>query len=323
LAVIHADGNGVGNRIREIRSQVKHEAIENSEFGTSIESEIVDWQTTEPMFYGLRSSMRQAVFESASKVFVPSDSGLLPFRLLMLGGDDLVLVCDAPKAFQFVVELATSLGQHTQSVRGGQLSLGVGIAIAKSKFPFHRAHAIAEQLASSAKRAKGNSVDQNVVDWLVTSETWYGDIESTRKQQSVAKINDEQLILSKKPYAILQASNGKSLSQLLNDAEKIRKKILDGSAARSQLKSLLTSIGAGRRFSEFAVTAIPGKLRQKLAKLEYIFSTQSELMTPYRPVSEGLYATELLDLMEIIEVLRLEKIERTPEPTKHGIRSHA
>ena len=62
----------------------------------------------------------------------------------------------------------------------------------------YRAHELAEELAESAKRLKAviasdEVQDQNVVDWMVTSEAWHGSIHDTRQRDSLI---DGSLILN-------------------------------------------------------------------------------------------------------------------------------
>ena len=46
----------------------------------------------------------------------------------------------------------TDWGDQYNLADGKRLHLGIGVAIVKKTFPFHRSHALAEQLAASAKR---------------------------------------------------------------------------------------------------------------------------------------------------------------------------
>lgn len=82
-------------------------------------------------------------------------------RLLMLGGDDLVLVCGAPYALPFVRALAKHVREETKELPGDKtpLDIGAGVAIVQASFPFHRAHQLAEQLAESREPQGRESAD--------------------------------------------------------------------------------------------------------------------------------------------------------------------
>ena len=101
--------------------------------------------------------MRRAVLRAVANVFGRKDSdppvGTVPLRLLMLGGDDLVLACGAPFALSFVIALAKEIKETTKTMPAGKgpLTLGAGVAIVPDSFPFYRAHELAEELARKRK----------------------------------------------------------------------------------------------------------------------------------------------------------------------------
>lgn len=94
------------------------------------------------------------------------------------------------------------------------IEVGVGVAIVKKKFPFHRAHALADQLLASAKRYRALPEGQrtSTVDWLAISEAWHEDVAEVRRRDQrkgyrVPGGGAETLVLSRKPDRILRRGN--------------------------------------------------------------------------------------------------------------------
>lgn len=303
MAVVHADGNAIGERVQR----------KLSTFDRDQPSQLQEWASLEPMFQTLRSSLRQAVIAAIGDAFKPycrraamrqaSDPPFtMPFRLLMLGGDDLLLACDAPDAFDFAVALTKHVKQLTQEM-DEPLSLGVGIAITKSKFPFHRAHTLAEQLTSSAKHGKARAADANSIDWLVSSQSWHGQIADTRRREAIRRVGGQTLVLTNKPYPVLDAGYGLSLQQLLENAKELHRLVVSNQLARSQLKQLLTALPQGSNYSRFVCQALPVEVREFLQSTGYLHkNSMSNLHDDAWTPMSGFLVTPMLDLLELLEV---------------------
>ena len=323
LAVVKVDGNRVAKR-------------RGTHLRGPFQGYFDRWLRAESFFYSLRSGLRQAVAGAIGEVFSGEQTrqGHVPLRLLMLGGDDLLLVCGAPYALPFVVALDRHLQGTTRdltTVDGGRgpLTIGAGVAIVQDSFPFHRAHQLAEQLATSAKRLRVQAAGQDVsaVDWIVTSEAWHGDIQQTRQHAAVI---DDQLILCAKPYRIRPPEPGttpareatdKSLEELLADAQALAGTARQGRdpgiprAARSQLQRLGHRLADGRRTAQFVADTLPASVRGPLVEKGYL----SRANGPWQPCGKR-WLTRIPDLLELYELERLRQLERaTPVPASASI----
>ncbi|MCR4412723.1 MAG: hypothetical protein NUV77_09895 [Thermoguttaceae bacterium] len=290
LAVVHVDGNSVGTRFDAYRHGFPRDFFER-------------WRKGEEFFHRLRVGMRRAASQAIQRVFggfrTRNNGQKLPLRLLMLGGDDLLLVCGAPWALAFVVELARELQTTTGNLPDaeGPLTVGAGVAVVHDSFPFHRAHELAEQLAQSAKRLKSALPRQvaNVVDWLLVSESWHGDVAETRQRDLV--LGD--LVLSARPYAVLKEAAGeKSLEQMLEDAKGLAKATARDRFARGQLYALAAALAEGKHSAEFAAGALEEKTRESLRAKGYLTEEDS----PWTEKMNGWRLTRILDLLELYEL---------------------
>lgn len=269
LALIHADGNGVGSGLGEGKTDSERAAF----------------------FHRNRVLLRRAV-RKAIDTHCP-DQGQAPLTPLMLGGDDLLLVTRAGIALPFVVTLCEELDALQKDDNGFKLTLGVGVVIARHTVPIHRQHELAEQLASSAKRrfrglGAGNKC--SVVDWAVFSTAWVDDPEVVRRRDWLRGSDDDLRVLSQRPIDVLGETRIDSLQGLLRGVDRL------ACAPRSQLRHLVDQLARGRALSELAFAELSQRARKPLAD-----AGVNEL---WRRAGNA-RITALLDLVEIAEIARL------------------
>ncbi|MBI2570806.1 MAG: hypothetical protein HYV63_27710 [Candidatus Schekmanbacteria bacterium] len=270
LALIHADGNGVGSGAGKTDS-------ERARF-----------------FHQSRVLLRRAV-QKAIDAHCP-DNEQAPLIPLMLGGDDLLLVCRAEIALPFVVTLCEALASLQTDDDGFKLTLGVGVVFAKHTIPIHRLHEVAEQLASSAKRRfrafkDAGEKSRSVVDWAVYSTAWVDDPEEVRRRDWLRGNGNDARVLSQRPVDVL-GQGLDSLQGLVRGAGQLTR------APRSQLRYLVDQLPHGRALSELAFAELSKESKSALE--------EAGVEKPWRRTSSnGAWLTALLDLVEIAEIARL------------------
>jgi hypothetical protein len=282
IAVVHADGNSVGSRAK----------------GKADDQRAIT-------FHRNRVLLRRATSAAISDVCSPltssgspaSDKPLAPIVLLMLGGDDLLAVCRADVALPFVSALCSRLAEIQRESQADDLTLGVGVTIAKYTIPFNRLHGLAESLTSSAKRlVRGmQKPDQSVVDWAVYTTSWLDDPTEIRRRDWVRGSGTDFRVLSRRPLPVVGAGLD-SLQGLLNAAGKLN-------GPRSQFRFLMDQLHRGRTLSDLAFAELSPPARKALedAEVKAVW---------YRPGDDGPWLTAILDLLEVYEISRLG---RSPE----------
>jgi len=267
LALIHADGNGVGSGAGKTDS-------ERATF-----------------FYRNRVLLRRAV-QKAIDTHCP-ETGRAPLIPLMLGGDDLLLVARAGIALPFVVTLCEELEALQRDSAGFKLTLGVGVVFAKHTIPIHRLHEVVEQLASSAKRRfrgfKDGEAKRSVVDWAVFKTAWVDDPEKVRRRDWLRGSGNELRVLSQRPVDVL-GQGLDSLQRLVCGADQL------AHAPRSQLRYLVDQLSRGRVLSDLAFAELPQQAKGPLAR--------AGVNERWRRAGNA-SITALLDLVEIAEIGRL------------------
>lgn len=286
LALIHADGNGVGERYKNWRSRCESkDSLQQEAHG-------------EQFFHSMRVAVRKAVVAALEKTF-PVKGGKRPYEVLMLGGDDLLLACSTERAMDFACAYGEALSE-SDLCDGKPLTVGIGVAIAKAAYPIHRMHELAEALAGSAKRlyrALPEEEKCSVIDWQVVTQSWFGDLEAVRRQAELRRYTvngqSETLILSARPYRLLGDQGlAKELTQIQQQAADHETEAQG--AARSALRSLRQAFEAGRLSGERAF--------EELKHNNGAFFGDTEA---WEELEQNRYLTRVLDRVGLMEISRL------------------
>lgn len=159
VAVVHADGNGLGAVFQDFESLVS-EGADARGYADELRtfSQGVD-ACAQAAFRAAVTQATQIARRREAEVY----GGLPAVLPLVLGGDDLTMVCDSALALaftetylrEFAEETRRRLGRHLARVGRTALGAAAGVAIVKRHYPFHFAYELAEQLvAKEAKEVK-------------------------------------------------------------------------------------------------------------------------------------------------------------------------
>lgn len=275
LALIHADGNGVGS------GAMNGDVADRANF-----------------FHANRVLLRRAVAAAVARV-CPQD-GMAPLAILMLGGDDLLVACRADTAMRFVVELCDQLDIMQRARSGFQLTLGIGIVFSRPKVPVHRLHQVVEELTASAKtqfRALPEGATRSLVDWAVYSTAWVEGPMNARRRDWL-RGTQHLRVLSQRPLPVLGEGLG-ALQGLLDASEQLR------DASRSQLRTLAEQLFLGRQLAELYYRELSGTARKILQSVGLV-GVWAEM--------GDVVSTPVLDLVEVSEIPRLGRTPRDDRP---------
>lgn len=173
LAVVHADGNGLGEIFLNFAEHVQCDA---PDIGTKNKAYVDQCRR----FSLALDVCTQEAFKTALSNLIqrhPQSWFKLPVLPIVLGGDDLTVVCDGRVALQLTYDFLQEFENQTKNDTGPfdgiipqivrraftakRLSACAGIAIVKPHFPFSAAYDLAEELIVSAKRVKKLVTDPN------------------------------------------------------------------------------------------------------------------------------------------------------------------
>ena len=202
LAVIHADGNGLGVLVKNLTDEVKNtgklDVIAN--FSKALDNATKD-------------AYENAIAKT-EEVFGKDD---LKIKALILSGDDMTAVCDADIALEFTKNFIEEFEKETDKKKPDikeKLTMCAGIAYCNEKFPFHYAVALAEELCGAAKKHSKDRYVNDAEQDIAPSCLMFHNVQSSNFQSWDKFIKDELTIGGEKEGC---AADGKNTSEIRCD----------------------------------------------------------------------------------------------------------
>jgi hypothetical protein len=211
IAIVHADGNGMGQRMDDIRlsyavvAQNRDLVLALRHFSINVED------AAKKALNAVLDRLKRAIYESGgtSIVHEPNEDMSIkielkregncyyvPFRPIVFGGDDVTFVCDGRLGLSLATAYLREFEQQTARARlvkdGSGLTACAGVAIVKSHYPFARAYTLAEELTRSAKsyRTDEKEIAGSCLDWHFALSGLGGSITEIRSREYEARAGD-------------------------------------------------------------------------------------------------------------------------------------
>ncbi|WP_418179164.1 Cas10/Cmr2 second palm domain-containing protein [Aliarcobacter lanthieri] len=272
IAIIHADGNGLGNIVKDLR-----------------ENEIKEFS--------------QKLDEYTKKAYETASSGIKKIRKVILGGDDLAVICDANEALTFTKKFLEEFEKNTKKIhKDFDLTACAGIAFCNEKYPFHYAVKLAEELCSYAKK-DSKSIDEK----LPPSSLIFHNIQSSNVE-SFSKFIDDELTINKKekircdfgPYYLKEQKNKPTIEIF----EEVLKDFKKDNSPKGRLREWLSDLEFDRTYADNQLKRIKevskekwksenlSKLYEKLKIDNLIVNKDEKLKTPIYDILQILSATD-------------------------------
>jgi GGDEF domain-containing protein len=164
VGLVYADGNAMGRLVQE---------LDSPETATAF-SRLVDESIRDACHQSL-AEIFQDTIQEISRLPAASEHRRIPADILLLGGDDLVVVLPADRALPFAIRVSQLFERATQEAQeklppvarqffgkrlaGRGLTLSLGVAIGPARYPFYLLLELADQLLASAKRGGSSDPD--------------------------------------------------------------------------------------------------------------------------------------------------------------------
>ena len=215
VAVVHADGNGLGRILLELHKRLAAQALPPTGYADA--------------FFAFSQAISTATVAAASeavgRVLVPAaqQGQIVPARPILLGGDDLTIIVRGDLAIPFTACFLASFARHTASalktLREGtgplatsladmqleRLTAGAGIAFIKASQPFHLGLDLADSLTEFAKRVAKSTPLQPVPSVLAfhrVTTTLVDSYGALLERELSFEEKGQRRRLSLQPYAI-------------------------------------------------------------------------------------------------------------------------
>lgn len=186
MAIVHADGNGMGDRFKEYGSKCKSDR----EYVTAMRE--LSRTVNQAGINALKKVADRVIQLSEGKLqeqFAITErdgNKYLPFRPIVYGGDDVTFVCDGRLGLTLAA-LYLKEFEHQKVADGKDLTACAGIAIVKTHYPFARAYHLSEALCRNAKNfikpLKKTDFYFSALDWHIAASGLLGSIGDIRKRE--------------------------------------------------------------------------------------------------------------------------------------------
>ncbi len=170
LAIIHADGNGLGEIFLKFHEYIGMTETDQTRTTAQKNREYVDKLRKFSLALDICT---EKAFLTALKLLFPAmreNDNVIPLVPLILGGDDLTVVCDGRYGIPFTHKFLQEFEKETQKTHEDvgdviaevagkafgvrRLSACAGVAVIKPHFPFSVGYELAEELIKAAKTVK-------------------------------------------------------------------------------------------------------------------------------------------------------------------------
>jgi hypothetical protein len=270
---------------------------------------------------GIRQALREATFDALCRHFrdLKSDQ-TLPFEIIFIGGDDVVLVVAADKATEIAIDLCREFERRSEPVIRDvgvgwfrqRVSMSAAVVLSHASLPIYHLQAIADDLLESAKRKsleifekqqkEVGCIDFHVVtasasdlpsimrrtDWERTEQRPEGTLKLTLTERPYAAIELETLV--GRIRALKASGFPSSKMQMLYEA------IVDQSMTRA--KSRWAFVAGRARKSEQ-----PSK--DQLVNLAAFFHpTVATSPCPWREREQDSFTTPMVDVAELYDFVK-------------------
>ena len=187
MGLIYADANSMGIEIAKLKS-----LNATKEF-----ADVVDNAVFQAMAYAIQQ-------------YLPVQNKTFPFDILLIGGDDIVMVTPADKAMQ----VAYTLAKKFHEFAGQKYTLSVGVVLAPVKYPFTLQRDMAEATLKAAKKSgaqhpKGTgatsdskSEDSRINFVVVTGNTSLGYEKEYEDMHGKVRSSSREFFATMRPYTL-------------------------------------------------------------------------------------------------------------------------
>jgi hypothetical protein len=199
VAVIHADGNKMGDHVKAIAK----DASGNRDYIRAMRSfskklESASQKALTDIVEQIVISIKDGMVAGKIPLVVDEFHTYIPIRPLVFGGDDVTLLCNG----QIGIELATLYLKFFEelTLKASQepdvhplakkelktLHASAGVSIVKMHYPFARAYKLSEELTESAKSLT-RGTDCSALDWHFAQSGLSGSLDDIRKREFKVK----------------------------------------------------------------------------------------------------------------------------------------
>jgi len=270
IAVIHTDGNSMGNRIEEHGAPYSTPNT-NAAYAQALRefSKTVNVAATNALRATLSmlisSCDAQDKFGGVVPLPKPKGHSQLPFRPIVFGGDDVTFVCEGRLGLALAAKYLKEFAQQKLADKK-PAHARAGIAVVKSHFPFSRAYELAGDLCASARdyirkrRTEHQEENLTAMDWHLAISGLVRGITEIRQREYTASEGN----LYMRPYRLTDGNKDKphAWDSFLYVANEFRRPDGGWADKRNKVKALRDALRGGSAATQqfrlnYGIDALP------------------------------------------------------------------
>ncbi|MCP4350919.1 MAG: type III-B CRISPR-associated protein Cas10/Cmr2 [Desulfobacterales bacterium] len=211
MGLIYADGDNMGDKLEELDFKEDAELF----------SDTVDKAIFQAVLKGIKKHLQP---KTGDKYF--------PFDILLLGGDDLVMVTTADKAIETAMTIINAFDRITKCYAmkrfGKPLTLSAGVAIAHAKFPFGNLLNMSEDLLKFAKKMRNKNIpgvseenrNKGLINFQVVNAS--SSLSFSEDYKKLFKYEEDSLPKNRKFVRTLRPYDTHTLKNLRTEIQKLK-----------------------------------------------------------------------------------------------------
>ena len=276
MALIYADGDGMGREIEGITTREEMQRF----------ADVVD------------DSIFEVVAEAISTHLQPEERDSWPFDVLLLGGDDLVMVTRAQSAIRVALHLVEHFTKLTGRKWHRPLNLSASVVLAHVNYPIGALLNLAESGLKFAKnegarrRREGQEFEGGLLNFLVVNSANHLDYGQYHKRTLKCEEGRRTFYRTQRPYTV------GGMHDLLDKVQSV------SGVPRTKLEQLRTAVFKSHR--QGTVEAMKAVLRSRAAVRDKLLalvggSPSEQLYLPWVQRDEENWVTPILDVVELVD----------------------
>lgn len=275
MGFIMADANRMGEKIRKIQNQ-----NELKKFAEEVEN--IN-----------KRCLVDAIWNAFTNT--PLKDNVLPVNILILGGDDMMMVTTAETAIEIALEYCDKFQKATKP----EISISAAVVMAKVTYPLNSYVALGEELLKMAKKKSREYLEDDkevgTIDYKVVTAAFSESIKITRyKKDRYYKKDNNEFFLTFKPYSL------EDMRKLIDFGAELK----ENNFPRNKIKSFESILRRGKEASILEFLTMKSRLSKEQKNVMNKFLTDFNMIDqmPWRKKDDR-YESNLLDLVEIYEIL--------------------
>jgi len=180
IAIVHIDGNKIGERLRNCDTLIKLRKL-------SISVEKVIQSSFKETLQEVVNKINNGIIspKNGFNLRIENNKIIIPLRPIILSGDDITVICEGRLGF-WLAETFTKRIIERQLFDEKNLDACCSVVIVKTKYPFYKAYRMVKYLMNKIKEVSRKNNDSSYIDFFISQGGWTGEVIKENHYQVLA-----------------------------------------------------------------------------------------------------------------------------------------